>query len=419
MMSRRGNISAEQLEEEEFSRAVSSAETVPPPQNQNKSSRATRNSSRTRSTAAASSSSNKSSSRKRSSKGNSSNRSKHPSGNDKLYSNYPSRDTYDELTHEGKPPLPSANTKLPPRSNMQKIKALNGSNQPDPNVDLTELFNKALSCTEEDKEEFSEGIGDKSGNLPEETWDLSNDNVILCEECDKAPASTRPVVPATHSKKGTPGAFPNNTCATCANKSPVQFMTKPCCMADGNEVKEGRGKTCENCRENRVCVNFETCNGKKRYRIRNSTIFEKCETCYKESIATRKCKNCPKIGLVEGTALCDDCAKLSSNNYQDKHKGRDKDARCERCHHLYVEGSGRYYVRGGSGGVGLKVCTRNDCNKKCRVVLRVGTDGKNIYCDDPIMPGDKNKSCGGFYRANDSKRTRVHQCRNTTNTATF
>jgi len=415
MMSRRGNISAEQLEEEEFSRAVSSAETVPPPQNQNKSSRATRNSSRTRSTAAASSS-NKSKSRKRSSKGNSRNHSKHPSGNDKLYSNFPSRDTYDELTHEGKPPLPSANTiaNQPPGRNLQLVKAMNGNNLPDPNVDLTELFNMSISCTEEDIEEFSEGIGDKSGNLPEETWDLSNDNVIMCEECDKAPATTRPVVPATHSKKGKPGVFPNTTCATCANKSPEQFMKRPCCMADGNEVKEGL-KTCTGCRENRVCVNFETCNGKKRYNLRGS-VFEKCETCYKESIAVQQCKNCPNIGVKEGTALCDDCAKLSNCARQDKHKGRDKDERCERCYNLLIEGGQRYHIKGGSGG-GLRVCERNECNKKCRVVLRVGGDGKNIYCDDPIMAGDRNQSCGGFSqkKVNGSYK-RVHKCHNTANT---
>jgi len=415
MMSRRGNISAEQLEEEEFSRAaVSSAETVPPPQNQNKSSRATRNSSRTRSTAAASSSSNKSSSRKRGSKGNSKNR-KYPPGNDKIYSNYPSRDTYDDLTHEGKPPLPSANTNAnqPPSSNVQKIKAMNGNNQPNPMVDFTELFDRCLPCTDEDIEGINDVIKDKSDNLPEDTWDKSHNNFIECDTCNSAPASTRPVVPDTDRKKGKPDAFPNTTCATCADKSPIQFMTRPCCMADGNEVT--KGKTCTGCRKNRVCVNFEMCNGKKRYSV-NSTLYETCETCYKASIANRACETCGKIGLKEGRAVCADCARKTNTARQDKYVGRDKDERCERCHNLFVEGDQRYFTKGTRG---LKVCTRNDCNKKCRVVLRVGADGKNIYCDDPIMPGAHNRSCGGHIRGNDSKRTRVHHCRNTTNTATF
>jgi len=228
MMSRRGNISAEQLEEEEFSRAaVSSAETVPPPQNQNKSSRATRNSSRTRSTAAASSSSNKSSSRKRSSKRNSKNR-KYPPGNDKIYSNYPSRDTYDDLTHEGKPPLPSANTNAnqPPSPNVQKIKAMNGNNQPNPMVDFTELFDRCLPCTDEDIEGINDVIKDKSDNLPEDTWDKSHNNFIECDTCNSAPASTRPVVPDTDRKKGKPDAFPNTTCATCADKSTYTIYDK-------------------------------------------------------------------------------------------------------------------------------------------------------------------------------------------------
>ena len=398
-----------QQEEEEFS-------SEPPPQN--KSSRsATKNSS---SSTAAAPSSNKSNSRKRSSTGNK-NRSKHPPGNDKLYSSHPSNGTYDKLTHEDKPPLPSATTnpKPTPRNNLQKIKALNGSNQPDPMVDITDLLALCQPCTDEDTKETTDEIKDKSDNLPEDTWDKSHGNFIECDTCNSAPATTRPVVPDTDPKKGKPGAFPNTICAACANNSPGTFMTRPCCMADGNEVRKGRGKTCQNCHENRVCVNFETCNGKKRYSA-NNTVFETCETCYKASIANRACETCGKIGIKEGRAICADCARSTNNAAKDKQIGRDKDERCDRCYHLMVEGSQRYFTK---ASVGLKVCSRNNCDKKCRMVLRKGADGKNIYCDDEIKPGQQRaKTCGGYskktyYDANGNKKQQlVHKCLNTDTT---
>lgn len=413
MMSRRGNISAEQLEEEEFSRAGPPLPPLPPQNNVT-----TKNSSS--STAAAASSSNNSKSRKRSSsKGNSKNR-KYPPGNDKLHSSHPSNGTYDKLTHE-KPPLPSATTnpKQPPTSNVQKIKALNGSNQPDPMVDVTDLLALCQSCTDEDTQEIKDEIKDKSDNLPDDTWDKSHGNFIECDTCNSAPATTRPVVPVTDPKKGKPGACPNTTCATCADKSLLQFMTRPCCMADGNEVRKG-GKTCADCQENRVCENFDTCGKTKRFR-HNDNVYTRCKECYMKWIAEGKCKVCKKTGLAVGHAKCADCVRDKQKVYEDKKKGREGE-RCQRCHNLFVEGDQRYYIQGGNSS-GLKVCSRNRCNKKCKMALRMDEDGKNVYCDDDIKDIEegnkkKNSTCGGYsrktvYDANGNKtRQRVDICLN-------
>ena len=167
-------------------------------------------------------------------------------------------------------------------------------------VDLSCFSSNKLGLSKEDIKSISNKIATKIAGVPAQAWDTSHDNFEICLHCNSgAPATTTTVGESLGA-----GMHKNDYCDKCAAESSKVMMKRPCGQACRREVRKDKA-TCNGCKKDKVCVNFQECGGANRHTEANSgTVSDKCEKCYNAWKALQKCKKCEVIGQnVSGRPL--------------------------------------------------------------------------------------------------------------------
>ena len=216
-----------------------------------------------------------------------------------IYSQPPITGTYAALSH-GKPnPLPSSANDNVPKTKNDLLTVMMGPETTDLlGVDLSCFSSDKLGLSKEDIKSISNKIATKIAGVPAQAWDTSHDNFEICMHCNSgAPATTTPAGESLGA-----GMHKNDYCNKCAAESSKVMLERPCGLACRREVCKGKA-TCNGCKKDKVCVNFQECGGANRYTV-SGFVSDKCEKCYNAWKAIQKCKECEVIGQnVSGRPL--------------------------------------------------------------------------------------------------------------------